>query len=123
MAKRIIRLTESDIHRIVKESVNRILNEENYFTPNGSFNSAAYMYDEMMRNAKTLEEYEQLKRERDEYLKTAFNNGIGYHPQTSRKTVASTKYAHPGYFGINSDDVLNDFQKSVEHNKMRDFAH
>jgi hypothetical protein len=28
MAKNIIRLTESDLHRIVKESVNRILNEE-----------------------------------------------------------------------------------------------
>ena len=28
MAKNIIRLTESDLHRIVKESVQRILNEE-----------------------------------------------------------------------------------------------
>jgi hypothetical protein len=27
MAKKLIRLTESDLHRIVKESVNRILNE------------------------------------------------------------------------------------------------
>lgn len=30
MSKRIIRLTESDLHRIVKESVNRILKESNY---------------------------------------------------------------------------------------------
>ena len=30
MNKKLIRLTESDLHRIVKESVNRILNEENF---------------------------------------------------------------------------------------------
>ena len=30
MSKRIIRLTESDLHRIVKESVNRILKENDY---------------------------------------------------------------------------------------------
>ena len=28
MNKKLIRLTEQDLHRIVKESVNRILNEE-----------------------------------------------------------------------------------------------
>ena len=28
MAKQVIRLTESDLHRIVKESVNKILKEE-----------------------------------------------------------------------------------------------
>lgn len=28
MNKKIIRLTESDLHKIVKESVNRVLNEE-----------------------------------------------------------------------------------------------
>ena len=33
MNKKLIRLTESDLHRIVKESVNRILkeNDENYY--------------------------------------------------------------------------------------------
>ena len=30
MAKKLIRLTESDLHRIVKESVKRILKEESY---------------------------------------------------------------------------------------------
>jgi len=31
--KKIIRLTENDLHRIVKESVNRILNEEEWESP------------------------------------------------------------------------------------------
>ena len=34
--KQIIRLTEGDLHRIIKESVNRILNQnEDDFTPHG----------------------------------------------------------------------------------------
>ena len=28
--KKIVRLTESDLHRIIKESVNRIINESDY---------------------------------------------------------------------------------------------
>ena len=32
MKKQVIRLTESDLHRIIKESVNRILKEEDYET-------------------------------------------------------------------------------------------
>lgn len=36
MNKKLIRLTESDLHRIVKESVNRILNEIGD-TPRGNF--------------------------------------------------------------------------------------
>jgi hypothetical protein len=42
MNKKLIRLTESDLHRIVKESVNRILREASY-----NINSPEYkqMYD------------------------------------------------------------------------------
>lgn len=35
MNKKLIRLTESDLHRIVKESVKKILKENDEFTPNG----------------------------------------------------------------------------------------
>ena len=35
MNKKLIRLTESDIHRIVKRSVNRILKESDAFKPTG----------------------------------------------------------------------------------------
>lgn len=38
MNKKLIRLTEGDLHRIVKESVNRILNEVVINTPYGSVN-------------------------------------------------------------------------------------
>ena len=30
MAKKLIRLTEGDLHRIIKESINEILSEESY---------------------------------------------------------------------------------------------
>ena len=47
MKKQVIRLTEGDLHRIIKESVNRILKEDvmslvdNYFMPYG-FESDQY---------------------------------------------------------------------------------
>ncbi len=35
MAKKLVRLTESDLHKIIKESVNRILKENDDFQPHG----------------------------------------------------------------------------------------
>jgi len=35
MNKKLIRITESDVRRIVKESVKRLLKENDEFTPNG----------------------------------------------------------------------------------------
>ena len=35
MSKRTIRLTESDLHRVIKESVNKVLKENDDFTPHG----------------------------------------------------------------------------------------
>jgi hypothetical protein len=46
--KKIIRLTEGDLHRIVKKSVNRILKESNYFendvVPAGKAEQLGYEY-------------------------------------------------------------------------------
>ena len=43
--KKVIRLTESDLHRIVKESVNRILNESDGGGINGRNARAYFNYD------------------------------------------------------------------------------
>ena len=40
MAKKLIRLTESDLHRIVKESVNRVLNETSFNLAQSAYQSA-----------------------------------------------------------------------------------
>ena len=44
--KKLIRLTEGDLHRIVKESVNRVLNEMNVrtLTPDGAYGTRAQKY-------------------------------------------------------------------------------
>lgn len=39
MNKKLIRLTESDLHKIVKESVNRVIKEATFDTPYGSVSS------------------------------------------------------------------------------------
>ena len=46
MNKKLIRLTESDIHRIVKESVNRVLKEEN----DGSYTIQQYELEGSLKN-------------------------------------------------------------------------
>lgn len=45
--KKTIRLTESDLHRIVKESVKRILKEDDYFTPSYAYMNAEEIIDRL----------------------------------------------------------------------------
>jgi hypothetical protein len=54
MAKKIIRLTESDIHRIVEESVNRILSEDGL--TNRQIRNITGIYDDDELNAAVMEE-------------------------------------------------------------------
>ena len=42
MAKKVLRLTETDIHRIIKETVNRILKESDDFKPHGYMATSNY---------------------------------------------------------------------------------
>jgi len=73
MNKKLIRLTESDLHKIVEESVNRIINESGfypmeydskmgYYTPNGTVDGVdTYIgFDDMS--------FSELKALRDKYL-------------------------------------------------------
>lgn len=45
MTKKLIRLTESDLHRIVKQSVNKILKEDKYWNPEYEFDREIYDRD------------------------------------------------------------------------------
>ena len=59
MNKKTIRLTESDLHNIIKESVNNILSELDWRT----YQSAADKAEELASNA-TFDNYEKLRRKR-----------------------------------------------------------
>ena len=48
MNKRLIRLTESDLHRIVKESVQKILKESSIMTPYGAYTYNDSDFDTMI---------------------------------------------------------------------------
>ena len=52
--KQKIRLTESDLHRIVKESVNRVLKEEN--TPDFVDKAIGYLCDYLSENGIDIDE-------------------------------------------------------------------
>lgn len=45
MNKKLIRLTESDLHKIVKESVNRVLREDKYWNPEYEFDREIFDRD------------------------------------------------------------------------------
>ena len=51
--------------------------------------------------------------------RAAAQNAVDYHPQNSEKSVGSTKYTHPGWYGFDGDDVLGDFERSVNHHKKQ----
>lgn len=78
--KRKIRLTESDLHRVIKESVNTILNEISYKTANKASEEALYKSQNFYKNGdskngwKKYQQSVRLGREadnryKDEYIK------------------------------------------------------
>ena len=58
MNKKVIRLTESDLHRIVKESVNRILKEYDLSTKQGQIDSSWADFDDEADKIKFNQEYD-----------------------------------------------------------------
>ena len=119
MGKKLIRLTESDLHRIVRNTVVGILREGKYDTELGGFNTTAYMYDDAIENASDEDEFDKMMDRRKAYINAAAQNAVDYHPQNSEKSVGSTKYTHPGWYGFDGDDVLGDFERSVNHHKKQ----
>ena len=102
--KKLIRLTESDLHNIIKESVRKILSETKYKTPKGGFDVAAYLYDDALENSDSLEDYDNKMRDRQGYLDDSARNGLAYHPQSTSRydklggSVPSFMYAnYPSY--------------------------
>ena len=117
--KKIVRLTESDLHRIVKESVNKILMEvENkyshlrtgHYNDGGYFDNAAYKYDDAL-DADTLEDYDERMKKRQNYLDDASNNAEKFHPQTEpfKKYGNSISYGGVHYVYDGANDALTKY--------------
>ena len=119
--KRKIRLTESELHRIIKESVKRIIKEnENYLFPNGSFDSFAYDYDKALETANSEEEWDEMMRRRKEYNDLIGRTSQDLHPQVKHRTygsLGSSQYVNPQKFGINPDDIDDELEKGVKRGK------
>ena len=75
--KKVIRLTEGDLHRIVKHSVNRILREMNVrtLTPDGAYGTRAQEYYGAKPGDKDLPpEYSEALKKSDERRRRNFND-------------------------------------------------
>lgn len=117
--KQIIRLRESDLHRIIKESVKRLLKESNlyendYTLPNGGFDNYAYKYDSALRDAESIDDWDKKMKDREEYAKTACDNAQYRHPQRFDKygSVGSSIYVNPKLYNV--DDPLKKLADDAE---------
>ena len=96
--KKIVRLTEGDLHKIIKESVNRVLREEGYFTPSGGWDSYAYDYDNALEKAESLEDWDEKMRARMDSANKKANYAQKHHPE-GKSTLGVSDYIHPNWFG------------------------
>ena len=117
--QRPVRISESDLRSIVRESIVRMLREGKYDTELGGFNNTAWMYDDAIDSASDEDEFDKMMDRRKAYIDVAAKNAMDYHPQNSVKSVASAKYAHPEWYGMEDDEVLNDFENGVEYRKKQ----
>lgn len=99
MNKKLIRLTESDLHRIVKESVNRVLNEINTDTAISAHKKAQSDLDNMefsWSDSDAVDKYYKRQRQADKFADYAQNKGADYYP-----------YGVIGWYQDDSDGVFD----------------
>ena len=113
--KKIIRLTENDLHRIVKESVKRILREGKYDLPGGDFDSFQYATDMADAEAQTPEEYDEKLKSRDRYARMGGENYWSNHPANPNNSTGRDMYVHPEAFGHTPESVLDRLEDRVEY--------
>ena len=116
--KKLVRLTESDLHKIIKESVKRILREENHYysdytnlpLKDGGWDSHAYRYDDALENAESLEDWDERMRRRKSIDDTSANVSQTNHPQYNEepfggKSIGASIYVNPETHGLKKDEV------------------
>ena len=120
--KRKIRLTEGELHRIIKESVKRILKEgEDYLFSNGNFDSYAYDYDKALKDANSVEEWDEMMRDRKKNADMRSYLAQRLHPQSNGrvgdKSMGATHYVYPELFRENPDKIDAILKRDVENNQ------
>jgi len=129
--KQIIKITEEDLHKIVKESVKRIIEGVNtrsheYDTfPNGGWDSYAYEYDYALDNANSIDDWDKMMKKREEMSKLRGSNAQNYHPARVDSFieklagrpyggVGSRVYTHPKEYHV-EEDPLERLEKQTDH--------
>ena len=118
--KKIIKLTESDLHRIVKEAVNRILKEEDYRTPTGGFDAYAYKYDKALKNANSLEDWDKMMADRENDSKLVGDLALKFHPARDRGyrlNMYTPPEWHKPWYEKSDEETLADIEDSVKASK------
>ena len=93
MEKKIIRLTENDLHNIVKESVKKIIKEYFFMTPGEDEESEAYLNNDVLADTNSDEEYyDELKWMKDNQ-RLKGEDAMDYHPQRNSSTIAGEDFA------------------------------
>ena len=97
--KKVIRLTESDLHRVIKESVKQVMNELDWRT----YDSAAEKSRERYHNAPTGAERDYHSRRYDKFNRAsddAFEKRFGtrqktslFEPESDREALGQAQYA------------------------------
>ena len=119
--KKIVRLTESDLHKIIKESVKKVLRETitHHTLPSGGFDSAAFQFDRAFEDAQSEEEWDEMMDKRQKHLERAANNALYLHPQAQNKfgSINAKKYVNPENYNYNPDNILKSFEDDVIYNQ------
>lgn len=113
--KKIIRLTENDLHRIVKESVKRILREGKYDLPGGEFDSFQCATDMADDEAQTPEEYYEKLKTRDKYARIGGENHWSNDPANPNNHTGRNMYVHPEAFEHTPESVLGRLKDRVKY--------
>lgn len=93
MKKKIIRLTESDLHNIVKESTRKILKEFFFSTPSDDIESDDEIFDDWLKNSNNEDEYYNDLEFIKDMKRTKGENAMDYHPQRNRSTLNGDDFA------------------------------
>ncbi len=102
MAKKIIRLTESDLHRIIKESTKKVI-KEFFFSNDGTRMSD----EDWLNDADDEDDYNNRESALMDRQYYSGENAMDYHPQRTRSSLFGDDFAS----SYAKDPMFNDHNK------------
>lgn len=116
MRKNRIRLTESQLHRVIKESVTRVLNEI------GDTSKGQYMLGRLAhRKGEGTDTKGRMRKDKEKY--PIFNYADKAATKADKANGTDLRYGHDFKYGRNHERVLNIFDNETDHEEaLRDAA-